>query len=118
MPGGGPACFEGIPLCPLGYPDFSPTSRVLGWRYAACLRTLDMLYFFENCTFDTDRRELRCGETEVSVEPQVFDLLEYLICHRDRLVSKDDLIAAVWHGRIVSEFNAQHPYHGCPQRNW
>ena len=103
MPGGGLACFEGIPPCPLGYPDFSPTSRVLGWGCAACLRTLEMLYFFENCTFDTDRRELRCGETEVSVEPQVFDLLEYLIRHRDRLVSKDDLIAAVWHGRIVSE---------------
>lgn len=37
------------------------------------------------------------------VEPQVFDLLVYLIRNRDRVVSKDDLIAAIWHGRIVSE---------------
>ena len=39
----------------------------------------------------------------MAVEPQVFDLLAHLIRHRDRVVSKDDLLAAVWHGRIVSE---------------
>jgi TolB-like protein/Tfp pilus assembly protein PilF len=38
-----------------------------------------------------------------SVEPQVFDLLEFLIRNRDRIVSRDDLLAAVWNGRIVSE---------------
>ena len=37
------------------------------------------------------------------VEPQVFDLLAHLIRHRDRVVSKDDLLAAIWHGRAVSE---------------
>ena len=52
---------------------------------------------------DPDRRELRCKGTLVSVEPQVFDLLVFLIRNRDRVVSKDDLIAAVWDGRIVSE---------------
>jgi DNA-binding winged helix-turn-helix (wHTH) protein len=37
------------------------------------------------------------------VEPQVFDLLIYLVQNRDRVVSKDDLIASVWGGRIVSD---------------
>src|SRR4029079_17607959 len=49
------------------------------------------------------RRELRRGAEPVHVEPQVFDLLVYLVENRDRVVSKDDLIAAVWDGRIVSE---------------
>ena len=39
----------------------------------------------------------------VHVEPQVFDLLDYLVRNRDRVVSKDDLIASVWGGRIVSD---------------
>jgi adenylate cyclase len=52
---------------------------------------------------DTDRRELHRGPTPIPVEPQVFDLLVYLIENRDRVVSKDDLIASVWGGRIVSD---------------
>jgi len=43
------------------------------------------------------------GSSPVAVEPQVFDLLAHLIRHRDVVVSKDDLLAAVWRGRIVSE---------------
>ena len=62
-----------------------------------------MLYFFEDFSLDCDRRELRRGNELLSVEPQVFDLLQYLIRNRDRVVSKDDLISVVWHGRIVSE---------------
>ena len=62
-----------------------------------------MLYLFENFAFDTGRRELRRGAAVVPMAPQVFDLLEYLIRNRDRVVSKDDLIAAVWNGRVVSD---------------
>ena len=62
-----------------------------------------MLYLFENFALDTDCRELRCGSRPVSVEPQVFDLLAYLIENRGRVVSKDDLLATIWHGRIVSD---------------
>src|SRR5574337_733658 len=54
-------------------------------------------------SLDPDRRELRRGMQPVPVEPQVFDLLEYLIRHRTRVVSRDELLAGVWHGRIVSE---------------
>jgi TolB-like protein/cytochrome c-type biogenesis protein CcmH/NrfG len=60
-------------------------------------------FLFVNHKLDTDRRELRRGSETVAIEPQVFDLLVYLIENRDRVVSKDDLIAAVWHGRIVSD---------------
>src|SRR5258707_2288962 len=52
---------------------------------------------------DVDRRELRRGSEPIAVEPQVFDLLVYLVQNRGRVVSKDDLIAAVWSGRIVSD---------------
>jgi|RhiMethySRZTD1v2_1073278.scaffolds.fasta_scaffold660931_2 Transcriptional regulatory protein, C terminal len=59
-------------------------------------------YLFEDCVLDTDRRELRRGADLLSVTPQVFDVLAYLIRNRERVVSKDDLIAVVLHGRTVS----------------
>ena len=62
-----------------------------------------MLFSFENFALDCERRELRAHGAIVPVEPQVFDLLVYLIENRDRVVSKDDLIASVWSGRIVSD---------------
>ena len=62
-----------------------------------------VLYLFGDCELDTDRRELRRASSLVPVEPQVFDLLVYLICNRDRVVSRDDLIASIWEGRLVSE---------------
>jgi len=62
-----------------------------------------LIYVFEDYSLDPDRRELRRGADVVGVEPQVFDLLHYLITSRDRVVSKDDLMAAIWNGRIVSE---------------
>ncbi|HKA70467.1 MAG TPA: winged helix-turn-helix domain-containing protein, partial [Xanthobacteraceae bacterium] len=62
-----------------------------------------MLYRFEDFALDSERRELRCKDDFVRIEPQVFDLLTYLIDNRKRVVSKDDLIAAVWGGRIVSD---------------
>jgi TolB-like protein/cytochrome c-type biogenesis protein CcmH/NrfG len=52
---------------------------------------------------DVERRELRRARVSVHVEPQVFDLLVYLVQNRDRVVSKDDLIASVWGGRLVSD---------------
>jgi TolB-like protein/Flp pilus assembly protein TadD len=62
-----------------------------------------LIYRFEDCVLDIDRRELRRGESPVAVEPQVFDVLAFLIRARERVVSRDDLLAAVWQGRIVSE---------------
>src|SRR5262252_3561926 len=62
-----------------------------------------VLFSFDDFTLDSERRELRSGGTIIPIEPQVFDLLVYLIENRDRVVSKDDLIGAVWGGRIVSD---------------
>jgi DNA-binding winged helix-turn-helix (wHTH) protein len=60
-------------------------------------------YLFEDYLLDTDRHELRKGGAVVPVEPQVFDLLAFLIEHRERVVSKDELLASVWDGRNVSD---------------
>ena len=63
----------------------------------------NVLYLFNNFALDSERRELRAGGAVVAIEPQVFDLLVHLIENRDRVVSKDDLIASVWQGRVVSD---------------
>jgi DNA-binding winged helix-turn-helix (wHTH) protein len=60
-------------------------------------------YVFEDFALDMDRRELRRGGAAISVTPQVIDLLDYLIRNRDRVVSKDDIISAVWDGRVISD---------------
>jgi len=57
-------------------------------------------FLFDNYALDTEKRELHRGADAVSITPQVFDLLDYLIRNRERVVSKDDLIGAVWNGRI------------------
>src|SRR5262247_2801667 len=62
-----------------------------------------LLYLFEDYRLDTDRRELYREASPISVEPKVFDLLAYVIRNRERVVSKEDLVAAIWNGRIVSE---------------
>jgi adenylate cyclase len=62
-----------------------------------------LIYRFEDYCLDVGRQELRRGDQPVDVDPQVLDLLHYLIRNRERVVSKDDLIAHVWHGRIVSD---------------
>ncbi len=62
-----------------------------------------MLYYFKDCALDTDRRELSRGGVLISIEPKVFDLLAYALRNRERVVSKDELISALWNGRIISE---------------
>ncbi|GAB2491132.1 winged helix-turn-helix domain-containing protein [Comamonas humi] len=58
---------------------------------------------FADCTLDLERRELYRASQPVAATPKVFDLLVYLISQRDRVVVRDELIDAVWGGRIVSE---------------
>jgi len=60
-------------------------------------------FAFGDYSLDTNRRELTRGSELISIGPQVFDLLAYLVQNRERVVSKDDLIEYVWGGRIVSD---------------
>ncbi len=61
-----------------------------------------MPYNFDGYVLDTGRRELRRGASHVEIEPQVFDLLLYLIENQEKVVSSEELFDAVWQGRIVS----------------
>ena len=58
---------------------------------------------FGECEVDTDRMEVRVAGQLVAVEPQVFDVLAYLIEHRERMVTKEELLDNVWGDRFVSE---------------
>ena len=62
-----------------------------------------MRFLFGDCALDPTRRELWRGGEAVHVEPQVFDLLLHLVRNRDQVTSKEEMLAAVWGGRIVSE---------------
>ena len=76
-------------------------------RYPGTVRTTSLLsaemqFVFGDYLLDLDRRELSRGAEAIAVGPQVFDLLVYLVRNRERVVSKDGLLDAVWDGRIVS----------------
>src|SRR5207248_10358545 len=62
-----------------------------------------VLFRIGDHVLDTDRREFRRGTELIALEPQVFDLLVFLMRNRDRVVSKDELIHSIWDGRIVSD---------------
>ena len=62
-----------------------------------------MIYRFTDCELDIAAQELRRRDTPVKVEPQVFDLLVYLVENRGKLIDHDDLVKSVWRGRVVSD---------------
>src|SRR5947208_13007633 len=77
--------------------------RLIFGREGVALSGVRVQFLFADHTLDTDRRELRRSGAAIAVEPQVFDLLTYLVENRERVVSKDDLFASVWGGRIVAD---------------
>ena len=89
--------FAGNLICSLDCPDYSV--RAGGYPDAGQA----VQFVFGDYSLDVGRRELRRGQNLVQLEPQVFDLLVYLVRNRDRVVTRDDIFAAVWGGRIVSE---------------
>ncbi len=62
-----------------------------------------MTYLFGSYELNLDSQQLLCGGVPRDIEPQVFDLLKHLIENAGRLVTQDDLVEAVWRGRIVSD---------------
>ena len=62
-----------------------------------------MIHRFDNCELDTEMFELRRKGEVVPVQPQVFELLRYLVENRDRMVTRDELFSNVWSGRLVSD---------------
>lgn len=62
-----------------------------------------MRYRFGTRVLDTDTRELLDDGAVIEVEPQVFDVLAYLIEHRERVVPKEELLDQIWGDRFVSE---------------
>jgi DNA-binding response OmpR family regulator len=62
-----------------------------------------MIYHFGTYELDAQRGELRCAGRPVVIEPKVFDVLVYLLEHRDRIVTKDELLEHCWAGTFVSE---------------
>jgi TolB-like protein len=60
-------------------------------------------FFFSDHTLDTDTRELRRGDVAIAVQPQVFDLLAFLLKNRERVVGKEELLTALWGGRRVAD---------------
>jgi DNA-binding response OmpR family regulator len=62
-----------------------------------------MIYCFGNHALDMQRCELRCDGQPVAIEPKVFEVLVYLIEHRDRVVTKEELLEHCWPDTFVSE---------------
>lgn len=61
------------------------------------------IYRFSGLELDTSRFQVRRGKEVLPVQPQVFDVLHYLVANHDRIVSKEELFSKVWSGRVVSE---------------
>jgi len=62
-----------------------------------------MIYRFGSFELDLARFELRSAGLPCQIEPQVFSLLAFLVEHRERLVSRDEILEKVWDGRVVSD---------------
>jgi DNA-binding winged helix-turn-helix (wHTH) protein len=88
-----------------GFVDFLLEGRLecMSRRNGADLCTAAMIIRFGDCELDLDARELRRERQLVHVEPQVFDLLGWLISNRNRAVTKEELIKQIWTGRAVSD---------------
>ncbi len=62
-----------------------------------------MIYTFENCSIDTDLRTLQHAGQTIRLRPKALQVCLYLLEHRDRAVSKDELIEQVWPDQFISE---------------
>ncbi len=68
---------------------------------SARIRSMTEIYRFAGLELDTSRFQVRRAGKVLAVQPQVFDVLHYLVANHDRVVSKEELFAKVWRGRVV-----------------
>lgn len=64
---------------------------------------IGLIYAFSGFHLDTSGQELTADGEGIPLQPQVFDLLVFLVEHRDRVVTKDEIIDAIWAGRAISD---------------
>jgi hypothetical protein len=88
-----------------------------GYRRSEATEGISFALFFEDYTFDTERRELRRGPEVVPTPPQVFDLLHYLISNRERLVSKGRSCECHLERTCRIRRGADDPSERCPKRD-
>ena len=69
---------------------------------------------FGDCELSVERIELRRVGQIVDMEPQVFDVLAYLLRHRERVVPKTELLDQIWGNRFVSEYACCQDGAGAP----
>ncbi len=65
--------------------------------------TASVIFTFGEFTLDSDRYDLRRGDTTIAIEPKIFDVLHFLVEHRDRVVHKEELLEALWPGEFVTD---------------
>src|SRR5262247_2720250 len=81
--------------------------RMLGQQWGHC-REGAMLYLFDDYALDTQLYELRHAGVPCPLEPQVLAILLYLLQHRDRLITRQELLEHVWPERFISETTLDH----------
>ena len=69
------------------------------------LMKASMIYRFESCTLDPGHRSLSCAGEAVTLNPKTFDLLVYMVANAERVVTKDELLSALWPDSFVEESN-------------
>ena len=63
---------------------------------------MGMVRAFSDCELDSELYQLRRHGRVVKIEPKVFDVLAFLLDHRERVVSKGELLDALWPGETVT----------------
>ena len=62
-----------------------------------------MIYVFSDCEFDTQHHLLQRAGSAIHLRPKVFQVLTYLLAHRDRVIPKEELCAQIWPAQFIGD---------------